>query len=785
MENKNGCLIAFVWIMALNLVFPLVAARGANETKQAAQGLTISSIEPQGNRSITQNQIFSKIRSRVGEAFDDTTAAQDAKRIAELAGVEQSYYNTTVTDNNVKLVFVIIEKNIVRSISFAGNKVYKSEKLKKQLDLKRGDYLDMVAADTSVKKLLDYYHNKGYPFAEASVDRQRFALGELNYTINEGPRVKVAAVAFTGNNSIKSSKLQAAMKMKKRKFLILQGYYIEENIDKDIEKLRSIYYDRGHLNVTITAKKDFSPDRSKVKITYEISEGPVYTVGEIVFTGNKYFAENRLRAELKLKQGQVYNEFYAESDSKRILKLYREIGFINAMVYRKRNFVGQNQVQIEYDIKEDERFRIGMINITGNERVQDKVVRRVLDEYDFQPGNWYNGDYARGDGTGLLEKMVRQETMSESAAITPTGKNPGVRDAQVSVAEGQTGFVMLGAGVGSDSGVIGQLVFEQRNFDISDTPESFEDLISGRAFKGAGQTLRIALQPGTEVSEYSVSFTEPYLNNKPISLDVVGSSYERFQESYDEQRTKGFVGFEKRYKDFWRRSLGFRLENVNISDIDDDAPQEIKDVEGDNALAGVKFGVGRNLVDDKFDPSKGYIFNVGYEQVGGDYTFGILSAAFKNYTTIYEDLAERKTVLGTKLLAATTVGDAPPFEKFYGGGTGTYGIRGFEYRGVSTRGLQTNVLNPERKDPIGSDWIFLANTEVVVPMVSNTLSGLFFIDTGTVDTGNYRAAIGTGIQIKLPQWFGPVPMRFELAVPFLKDEDDDTQIFSFSVGRLF
>jgi outer membrane protein insertion porin family len=287
------------------------------------------------------------------------------------------------------------------------------------------------------------------------------------------------------------------------------------------------------------------------------------------------------------------------------------------------------------------------------------------------------------------------------------------------------------------------------------------------------------------LSEYSVSFTEPYLNDKPTSLDVAGSSWSRWRESYDEGRTKGVVGLEKRYKDKWREAIGFRAENVNIKNIDNNAPTEIKDVKGKNLLTGVRLSVGKDLTDSKFNPTTGHSFDVGYEQVTGDYTFGIASATYRRYFTLNEDLAERKTILATKLLAATTVGDAPPFEKFYAGGTGTYGIRGFEYRGVSTRGLQTIVANPERKDPIGSDWIFLANAEAAVPVLSENIAILFFVDSGAIDTGGYRVGAGAGVQIMIPQWFGPVPMRFELAAPLLKSEGDKTQTFSFSVGTLF
>jgi len=131
------------------------------------------------------------------------------------------------------------------------------------------------------------------------------------------------------------------------------------------------------------------------------------------------------------------------------------------------------------------------------------------------------------------------------------------------------------------------------------------------------------------------------------------------------------------------------------------------------------------------------------------------------------------------------LGDAPPLEKLYAGGSGIYGIRGFESRGVSPRGLQTKVLRPKRKDPIGSDWIFLANAEVTVPLVSDNFAALFFVDSGAIDSGSYRAAVGTGIQILIPQWFGPVPMRFSIAVPIMKEDEDETEVFSFSIGRLF
>jgi outer membrane protein assembly factor BamA len=342
---------------------------------------------------------------------------------------------------------------------------------------------------------------------------------------------------------------------------------------------------------------------------------------------------------------------------------------------------------------------------------------------------------------------------------------------------------MLGAGVASNSGLIGQVVYDQRNFDIFDRPESFKELLSGKAFKGAGQRFRISLSPGVEQSAYSVSFTEPYLYNKPVSLDVVGSSFERMQEAYDEDRTKGYIGLEKRYKNDWRRGMSFRVENVKVGDIDFDAPQEIKDDKGDNNLLGWRLYINKNTTDSRFKPTRGYNFDAGYEQVAGDHTFGVVKATQRWYKTLREDLVGRKTVLETKIRGSAIIGDAPVFEKFYAGGTGS--IRGFQYRGVSTRGKSTGGGPIVEDDPIGSDWLITANAEVAVPLTSEALSWLFFADAGVIDTGGPRASIGTGIQIMIPQWFGPVPMRFEFAIPFAKDDNDETRVFSFSVGALF
>jgi outer membrane protein insertion porin family len=671
-------------------------------------------------------------------------------------------------------------RNVVKSIEFVGNKEYKDKVLLQRLDFKTGDLLDYILIEAGRKTLTEIHQKIGFAFVRVTFDKEKLSEGNVVYTIKEGPRVRIGKVSFSGNASVKTGLLKKAIKTKQKKWFYWPFYYTQEMVTEDIERLENFYYKRGFLDYKITAKTEFSDDNSEAYITFLIVEGPTYKVRLIVFTGNKFFDDSTLEAKLELKSGQVYIKPRAEKDTERLAQLYREFGFVDVEVNQRPKFVpDDNMVDVEVEIIEGGQFRIGLIEITGNEFTQDKVIRRILDEYDFAPGQLYNAGIAPKQGSGKLEKKIQRMVLADEVIISPVSPASGdndQRDVNVDIKEGLTGMLGPGIFISSDTGLSGRFTFDQRNFDIADWPESLKEFITMNAFKGAGQSLRISLSPGTEYSSYLVDFSDPYWQDRPTTFNMRGSKYIWFRESYDEDRLESFIAFEKRLKGDWRKLLAFRVENVDVSNLDSDAPKEIRAVKGDNALIGGKVGIGRDMRDDEFEPSQGYIFNVNYEQVTGDFTFGIPEAKYVWYKTLYEDLLERKTVLATKLQAKTTLGDAPPFEKFYAGGSST--LRGFEYRGVSTRGLPS-------KDPIGSDWIFLANTELLVPLIGKNISALFFVDSGAIETGPYRMAAGGGIQIMIP-WFGQVPMRFELAAPIKKDDDDETQAFSFSIGgRLF
>lgn len=759
----------------------------AATTPAKPDGLRIVRIEPAGNITLTHEQVLAAVRCREGETFDSKAAEEDIARLAKLDGVEYAYYNTEVVDNEVRLIYVVVEKNLVRSIAIHGNRAFNDNRLIQELSFRKGDYLDPLAAAKGTESFRQLYLTKGYPFVKVTLDTAKLTMGQVDYTVEEGTRVRVRKVQFEGNKFLPSRELKKVIKTWPTKLMVFPAHYDKEILDADVEKIKEAYQRKAFLNADITASAQFTTDQKGAIVTFTVAEGPEYKVESLTLKGNQFFDETTLLADTKLKQGWAYTPQRGDSDAKAIQAKYRSVGFVDVKVDHNRSFVGESNVRVEFVVTEGERYTIGQVEIAGNQEIQDRSVRRILDEEGFRPGQWYNADTARGDGKGELEMLMKRYILAGEVSIEPLEPKGTTRDARVNLSEGQTGSIMLGAGVATDSGVIGQLIYDQRNFDIADWPESWDELITGKSFKGAGQRFRASLNPGTVQSSFAISFTEPYLFDKPMSLDTVLSGYERGRESYNEQRLKGYLQLEKRYGSKWSRGIGVRAERVSVDDLDWDAPKEIWDVEGNTMLYGIRPYIDKNSTDNRYLPTRGYHFDAGYEQVTGDYNFGVLDATQRWYRTLYEDLAERKTVLETKVHGATIVGDAPPFEKFYAGGSQS--LRGFKYRGVSPRGKQYNpytpIANPEKKDPIGSDWILTASAEVAVPLDSEYLSWLFFVDTGLIDTGGPRAAIGTGIQITIPQWFGPVPMRLELAAPFLKDGDDETRVFSFSMGALF
>ncbi len=358
-----------------------------------------------------------------------------------------------------------------------------------------------------------------------------------------------------------------------------------------------------------------------------------------------------------------------------------------------------------------------------------------------------------------------------------------MRDAVIDVAESEkAGEYRFGFGVTSNSGLVGSLVLDLRNFDLFDWPRDLSELFRFRSFFGGGQHLRLELAPGTDVNRFRVDFTEPYLLNKPVRFDVSLYLFERGRDGYQERRGGATISFGKRFErgrlQGWAGELALRVEDLNVDDVDLFASSEIRDDEGSNLITSVKATVVRDRTDNRFIPSAGDRLRIGYEQLGilgGDHFFGKLTAGYTRYTTLHTDILERKNVLQLRAEGGFIIGNALVPERFFAGGTGS--IRGFQFRGVGERdGIDdTNI---------GGDFLLLLGAEYSYPLIGETVRGHVFLDTGTAGSGMYRASIGTGFRLTI-EALGPLPLELNLAFPVLSGAEDEEQVFSFLVGSLF
>jgi outer membrane protein insertion porin family len=332
--------------------------------------------------------------------------------------------------------------------------------------------------------------------------------------------------------------------------------------------------------------------------------------------------------------------------------------------------------------------------------------------------------------------------------------------------------------VNSDAGLVGQILLDEQNFDIMRPPTSWEDFVSGRAWRGGGQRFRIEASPGTEVHRYLVSFLDPYVFNTPYSLGLSGSFFNRRYDDWDEQRLGGRVstGYQWVENDL-SVSLSYRGEEVKISDPSDPALPELAEVVGSNQLHGFKFGVANDTRDNAFLATEGHFVQLELEQVVGSFEYPRAVLDARQYFL----LDERPDRSGRHVLtAATKLGftgdDTPIYENFFAGGFSS--LRGFDFRGanpISASGVQ-----------LGGEFMWVNTLEYLFPLTADDMiHGVAFVDFGTVEEKveieNFRVAPGFGFRITIPA-MGPAPIALDFAFPVAKADFDDEQVFSFNVG---
>jgi outer membrane protein insertion porin family len=739
---------------------------------------TVKSVEFTGLARTNTAYVQDVVRVRAGDPLDEAVLEEAVRRLLRTGRFLSARYQLVAERDGTRVIFELAERPVVTAIRFQGSTKYRDGELKEHVPVKENQPVDRFAVHEGRDAITAMYREAGYGDVVVTYDGDRLEqTGELVYIIEEGQQVRVRKIEYEGNVTFKPRQLKKNISTRTAYWIFRTGAFDPDAAESDAAALQRYYRNEGFLDARVGYRRELSEDGKDLTLIFTIVEGTRYAIESIQFRGNTAFSTEELLDLMASREGETVKQPLIDSDARAIQTKYWELGYINVTVRTIRVFSDEpGFVQITIEITEGNQYRVGRVVVRGNTRTKDKVVRRALNLY--PPDDLLDLNEAREAERRLVETRI-----FDSARVFPVGDEPDRRDVVMDVQEAErAGDILFGAGVTSNSGLVGTLVLDLKNFDLFDWPRSWGEFFKFRSFFGAGQRFRLELQPGTDVNRYRMDFTEPYFLDRPIRFDVSAYLFERGRDGYNERRAGFAVSFGKRFErgplQGWTGELALRVEGVNIDDVDLFASSEVRDDQGSNLMTSLKATMVRDRTDNRFIPTSGDRFRISYEQfgiLGGDHGFGKLTAAYSWYKTLKTDLLERKSVLHLRGEVGAIVGNAPVFERFFAGGTGS--IRGFEFRGVGEHdGIDdTNI---------GGDFLALFSAEYAFPVYGDNLRGHVFLDTGTVGSGTLRASFGVGVRLTIDV-FGPLPLEFNLAFPFSSDSEDDEQIFSFLVGTLF
>lgn len=788
---------------------------------------SLAAVLIEGNKTIPDDEIAKKIKTRAGRPADVKQIKDDVRDLY----ASRWFFNVETeirrTANGPVLVFRVLERPILQKVEFKGNKKIKTKELQELTGLKQGVAFDVGANKESAQRIESHYREKGFVFVEVTLEKGASKDDrDVVFAIKEGPKVHVTKISFEGNSFVNDAVLQTKVRTKTRKLYLFGGKYDPATIPEDVGVLKDYYHGLGFFDVEVKHTVKLSEDRSQVHLEYAINEGMRYKVRGIEFVGNRVIKQAELRTGLKMAANDFFNERKLSADVEKITNQYGELGRIFARIEAVPRFLEEpGTLDLVYQIDEDRPRKIGEIrvHIQGDHPHTKESV--VLNRLRFRPGELANmvkikkseqalknsqvfagatpgqtGEPPRISVTpaelrGLEQELsvARGQTYDgEVAEETPIfgapgqlggptgpfyeGQPPSYIDTDVYVSETQSGRLMFGVGVNSNAGVMGNIVLEENNFDLFRPPTSFQDFVDGTAWRGGGQQFRIEAVPGNQLSRYLISWRDPYFLDQNVSFGVSGFYYTRFFPNWLEERLGGRVTLGQQFTPELSGTVAVRMENVDVSQPSFPTPQSLSEVLGNNFLSTVRGSLAHDTRDSPFLPGKGHYLEASYEQGIADFLYPKAEFDARQYFTIYErpDGGSRQT-LSLSGQVGWTDSQTPIFEKYYAGGFAS--LRGFQFYGVTPRefGVRT-----------GGRWQALGSVEYMLPITAdNMIQVVGFSDFGTVEDhvtlDNFRLSVGGGLRLTIPA-MGPFPIALDFGVPILRQDFDNTQLFSFYVG---
>ena len=756
---------------------------------------------------ISDSVILANVQTKAGQQTTRTALGQDVRSLYATGYFTNVHVAQEDVEGGVKVLFTVQGKAKIKEIIIQGNKRIKASKIRKEMELKVGEPLDERKVVLGQKKVEEYYEKAGFEQAKIQYDisiDQQTGQGVVTFHITEGPRVAILDITFIGNDHFKKDRLQKQMKTKRKwwlSWIVRTNVMKKEQWQDDLESLRDFYRNEGYIDVVIKdVKFDYvTPMTMYVRMT--LVEGKQYQVGHLDIKGNQLFPSAGIRGGMKMTEGKTFSPKALEKDLEAIRDFYGAKGYIDTQVTPiKQPNVETGRMDIIYEIVEGDISYLSKINIRGNTKTKDKVIRRELA---VKPGEIFNMVKVKRS----KERLQNMGYFSKVNTIAEPTDVPGHKDLAVEVEEQRTGQLVFGAGFSSVDSLVGFVEVSQGNFDLFNPP----------FFTGGGQKARIRVQLGTQRQDYILSFVEPWFMDKRLALGFdlfrTVDTYSSYNGLYTESHTGFDVHLTKDIAPFTyaRVQYGYQVVGYdpgtgngfnfwgNSTTTDVSAlPNYFQSIMGDTSESAISASITRDTRDSVFLTTRGNKTELSAKVAGGPlkgqteiYKVELRSQQYFPMPWTWPTL-DRKHVLllagGTGIVNSFGGADEVPlFERFFLGGPNN--LRGFRYRMVSPKDASVDGVNsPNPNEPIGGDTYGWGTIEYTIPVIEKVRFAIFY-DAGFVNANpfdfkpaGYNDDFGFGIRLDLP--IGPI--RFDYGIPITSDAyNRSSGRFNFNIGYQF
>ena len=762
--------VALAYLLSCAAILPLTqAAQAQAQSQSILSGGRIADIRVEGTQRIESATVRSYMRVNPGDPFDPVRLDDSLKNLFATG----LFADVRLERDGDILVVIVDENPIVNRIAFEGNQRIEDDTLAQEIELRPRVVFTRTKVQSDTDRILEIYRRSGR-FA-ATVEPKVIQLEQnrvdLAFEINEGPLTSIRSINFIGNREFSDSTLReqvTTIEASFWNFFSTADTYDPDRLTFDRELLRRFYLNAGYADFrVVSVVAELTPDQQDFIVTFTVEEGPRYRFGKIgLQTGLRNLDPEVLRSEVTTEEGDWYDASEVDKTIEVLTDDVGDLGYafvdIRPRVQRDRDAL---TIDIVYDIQEGPKVFVERIDIEGNTRTLDRVIRR---EFQLVEGDAFNT-------SKLRRSRQRVQNLGFFKTVTvdnEPGSAPDRTVVKVEVEEQSTGDVAFGAGFSSTNGPIGNIGLRERNL------------------LGRGQDLRLSFTLAGEATELDFSFTEPYFldRNLAAGIDLYRTTNDRDDySSYEEERIGGSLraGFD--ITDELRDVVRYTLENRDITDIDGGASLLVRSERGATLRSGVSNELTYDTRDSRFDPREGFLSSLrtDFTGLGGDVTFvrGSVSAGY--WYTVYEDWTLSVRGSGGSMVGVGE--DTLISDRFFKGGGQP---RGFEYGGIGPRDRNTG-------DALGGKNFYTGTVEAAFPLdlpfdldvrgrVFTDIGAAWAIDDNSIpvdlqDSSSPRVTVGTGISWNSP--FGPVVVDVGIAI--VKEDFDETELFSFSFGTQF